>query len=82
MNKRVSTCTPTYGFVISGFDASAGTRVAEEIRFVEVPIGRVDKDGRTMAAVGVSVDVYWFLLSLHHSMRPKKKDHAPERTDK
>lgn len=64
MNKRVSTCTPTYWLVIRGLDASTGATVAEEIRFVEVPIGRVDKDGRTMAAVEVSVDVYWFLVSL------------------
>ena len=57
MNKSVSTCTPTYRLVISGLDASMGVTVAEEIRFVEVPIGRVDKDGRIKAVVEVSIDV-------------------------
>lgn len=41
MNKRVSVCTQTYWFVLSEFDAST---VAEEIRFVEVPVGRIDTD--------------------------------------
>ena len=33
-------------------------------RFVEGPIGRVDKDGRAMEPVKVSIEVCWFSFSL------------------